>query len=278
MKKFALLSLLCLGLTACEDEPNIEYLPAPTVEAGDCEYKKTGLTEAAAKTEMDRVAGILANSSIGTHAIEVKTQTYISATKDGVPSAYGFQITFSCGDAAIKYETSAEYDYNSDATKALNNRLAVLNAARYIKKIGSGINSHSYEECDECSETVCDICEDEEGEYECDCSTEYYDCNCDTWYTYSYWIEYAQVTPTRGTDTTQVSVLQSQDLTARRNSALDAEVEKVFAKLLEHPKPARVKKECKRLQRKRSAGWKPTKKVSTTVPNKRNLYFILNEK
>lgn len=197
MKKNALIAALALVIfAACE---KYEDLPAPPLEEGYCQYNKSGLSEATAKSELARITGIFQNSSIGSYAVKVKSsEVYVSATVDGRPYRYGMQVVFSCDGAEIKFEQYRDFDTLPAAQGALNNRWAALAAGRFIKPLDNA--THDF------STTDCDTCCDAEGN---NCG----DCNCSTDYEYGYSVTYAQVNPNNNR---QAAFIQAYEQMAKK--------------------------------------------------------------
>jgi hypothetical protein len=191
---FSIIGALALLVVACD---KYETLPAPPLNAGDCQYQQAGLSQSIAQSEMDRIAAILEDATLGSHAVAVKSKnTYVSDTKNGQPYRWGFQVIFSCDGAEIKFERSGYYDYQADAVRDMNIRVDGLKTGKLTKVLSYSSHSRSWEECDTCCGSFCDTCYDDDGEaYDCNCSDECWDCNCKTYYEYYYQITYMIVNP-----------------------------------------------------------------------------------
>lgn len=142
MKKLLFLSLILAmgGISACK-----KAALSPSLSGGECEIKATGYKlQSQAKSEMDRIIGILRNYTVGDATLAViRDQTYVSETKKNNASAYGYQIVFSCGDAAIHTEYE-EFNSYVSMDFALSNRLDVLNHSTNLKVIGQDTGSFDY--------------------------------------------------------------------------------------------------------------------------------------
>jgi hypothetical protein len=179
MKKIAVLAAFALVMFAACDK--YEDLPAPPVDAGFCQYNKSGLSQTYAQAELSRIVGIFQNSSIGSYTVKVKSsEVYVSDTKNGQPTYYGVQVVFSCDGAEIKFEEARGYYSSGEANSALTSRLGVLNAGRFIKVLDTAIHDYSTEDCDTCCDGDGNNCGD---------------CNCTTDEDFAYSITYAKVNP-----------------------------------------------------------------------------------
>lgn len=195
MKNFISVSgvVVALLLVACE---KVEYRDMPALGPGECHLSELDMSLDGATAAMNRLAGILEDSTLGSYKIPViSKKVFEYKVVDGKPVSYGFQIVFGCKGADVRIERQSGYSSEQQAHAEGTARANTIKNGRLTKLLDVRFGSDSWKECDTCCVEVCDRCEDDQGYYACNCRDECWDCNCETFYEYYWVVRYVVVDP-----------------------------------------------------------------------------------
>lgn len=107
--------------------PTYEYLPSPTLQAGECKYERTGYESASsADTGMTQAIQKLEDASEGGFLVPVtrfQTFPYAKELPSGNVITYGYQVVYACADAQSVNEKVEGFESQASATVALQARV-----------------------------------------------------------------------------------------------------------------------------------------------------------